>query len=167
MPEHDEEATGSGDVTRDYVPWADTLEGVSPGDAERIKVVRTGFLGALVKIPRVAEELVRWGPTLAEAHRAALASPERTVDLEALGLDVVAASFVKEQLGLNYAWLIPALIETVHRMIALPTDTLADALPPIGEYVVASPDVRFQVHHEDAIPIDDVIAEAKSLVARL
>lgn len=32
---------------------------------------------------------------------------------------MVAASFIKEKLGLNWAWLIPALIETVH-LLSLP-----------------------------------------------
>jgi len=161
-----DEMTGD-DVERGYVPWADSLEGVSVADAERIKVLRISVLRALVSLPLVANECARWAPTLQAARQAALSSPERAVDIEALGLDLVAARFIKEQLRLNWVWLVPALIETVHRMIARSTDTLADALPPIGEYVVASPDVRFQVHHEDAIPIDDVIAEAESLVARL
>ena len=72
---------------------------------------------------------------------------------------------VREELGLDWPWVMGALLRTTIRMLKEGIADPGAALPEVGDYTICSP--TFKIEVGQGIPIDEVIEELRDLVATL
>jgi hypothetical protein len=151
-----------------YIDWADSLTvPVVAADGQRLGLVRAGFLDALVEDPRVIERLPDLLAAMEKLRTAIDTSGRAHPDTQQANREFCGINerLVREELRLDWPWVMGALLRTTLRMIRDEIEDPRAALPEVGDYTICSPPFKIEVGQ--GIPLDEVIDEVRDLLAHL